>query len=106
MALRLLDGEDLASPICQYESEEIVRGAESRLTTKFSGGTPAHQHAGAVRLGSAGRGSPAAEHFMRPRPLQRRVRRLGEDSWRTLLEAFHSTPSHFLDLPHRLRTLE
>ena len=47
----------------------------SRLTTKFSGGTPTLQHAGARAPGGTGRGSPAAEHFMSPRPLQRRVRR-------------------------------
>jgi hypothetical protein len=40
-----------------------------RLTTKFSGGTPAYQHAGAPALACATMARPpAAEHFMCPPP--------------------------------------
>ncbi len=52
-----------------------------RLTAEFSGGTPPFQHAGAPALGCALARPPAAEHFMRPRPLQRFVRR----HWRSAL---------------------
>jgi hypothetical protein len=47
----------------------------SRLTAEFSGGTPPSQHAGAQRSCALGARPPAAEQFMRPRPLQRFVRR-------------------------------
>jgi len=45
--------------------------ASCRLTAEFSGGTPPSQHAGAQRSCALGARPPAAEHFMRPRPLQR-----------------------------------
>ncbi len=50
-------------------------GSACRLTAEFSGGAPRSQHAGAPALVCALARSPAAEHFMRPRPLQRFVRR-------------------------------
>ncbi len=46
-----------------------------RPTIEFSGGTQAFWHAGAQRPFVHHTRSPAAMHFMRPRPLQRFVRR-------------------------------
>src|SRR5690606_8909325 len=52
-----------------------ARRSERRLTTKFSDRTPALQHAGAQRSCEQMARPPAAEHFMCPGSLQRRVSR-------------------------------
>jgi len=65
------------------------RRVRCRLTAEFSGGTPAFQDAGAHRSGALLVRPPAAEHFMRPRPLQRFVRRL---HWDAFLDMPQPTP--------------
>jgi hypothetical protein len=47
-----------------FTSKPRGEGRECRLTTRFSGDTPALQHAGVPEPVAEGRGSPAAEHFM------------------------------------------
>lgn len=51
------------------------RRGDWRLTAHISARTPTCQHAGTVRLRRAGRGLPAAEHFIPPGALHVFVRR-------------------------------
>lgn len=59
-----------------FNNKTLDTDGES-LEAEFNGGTLAVQHAGAQRSGALSGRPPAAEHFMRPRPLQRFVRQHG-----------------------------
>src|SRR5687768_5794766 len=100
-------------------SEGRALTLKRRLTTKFCDGALSSQYAGAPAPVGAGRRSPAAEHFMRPRPLQRRVRRLAPaaktehlDAWpygmrtqRALIDGHKAFRHLFHELPTQTRSL-
>src|SRR5690606_3821854 len=68
-------GDDTYESGQQCRSSGLSYEHECRLTTKLSDGAMTEKHAGARQQAVRGARPPAAEHFMWPQPLQRRVRR-------------------------------